>query len=49
MLFLPKDTIFITDCNLCLHDSVSLVYIYGCLDSSYWGYIANEGIYLIPV
>ncbi len=34
---------------ICFHDSLSLVYLYGCLDSSYWGHIANEGIGLIHV
>ncbi len=33
----------------CLHDSLGLVYLYGCLDSSYLGYIANVDIALIPV
>ncbi len=35
--------------QLYLHDSPGLVYLYGCLSSSYWSYIANEGIGLIPV
>ncbi len=29
---------------ICLHDSLSLVYLYGCSDSSYGGCNVNEGI-----